>query len=299
MLNLNDLALFVRVVDSKGFAAAARALGQPKSTLSKRIAELEKSLGARLIHRTSRRFVVTEIGAEFYRHAAAMLIEAEAAEQAVRGRQAEPSGPVRITCSVPTAQLTLANALPDLARAYPRLEILLDATDRFVDLVQEGYDIAIRAHYAPLPDSELVQRRLAVDPIELVAAPEYLARRGTPLVPADLDAHDALDSHQPASGWTLTGPRGETVTVHPRPVFYANESTVLLAAARQGLGIVPLSRGIQARYFGEGQLVRVLPEWTAGAVTTTLLTPHRRGQLPSVRAAIDFLVERLSGGEDG
>jgi len=295
VLNLNDLALFVRVVDSNGFAAAARVLGQPKSTLSKRIAELERSLGARLIHRTSRRFVVTDIGAEFYRHAAAMLIEAEAAEEVVRGRQAEPSGPVRITCSVPTAQLTLAQALPDLARAYPKLEILLDATDRFVDLVQEGYDIAVRAHYAPLPDSELVQRRLSVDPIELVAAPDYLERRGVPSVPSDLDAHDALDSHQPASGWTLTGPDGETATVHPRPVFYANESMVLLTAARQGLGIVPLPTSIQKRYFGDGRLVRVLPGWTAGAVTTTLLTPHRRGQLPSVRAAIDFLVERLAG----
>ncbi|GLQ53099.1 LysR substrate-binding domain-containing protein [Devosia nitrariae] len=299
MLNLNDLALFVQVIDHRGFAAAARALGQPKSTLSKRVAELEKSLGAQLIHRTSRRFIVTDMGQDFYRHASAMLIEAEAAEEVVRGRQAEPSGPVRMTCSVPTAQLQLAEALPDLARAYPKLEILLDATDRFVDLVQEGYDIAIRAHFSPLPDSDLIQRKLATDEIVLVASPAYLSERGKPRSPADLADHDGLLMHQPGAAWELIAAHGEVASARPRPVFYANESVVLLSATRRGLGIVPLPSRFARGYIADGSLERVLPGWTAGRVTTTILTPHRRGQLPSVKAVITFLVERLSGNEGG
>lgn len=299
MLNLNDLALFVQVVDHRGFAAAARVLGQPKSTLSKRVAELERSLGAQLIHRTSRRFVVTDMGQDFYRHASAMLIEAEAAEEVVRGRQAEPSGPVRLTCSVPTAQLQLAEALPDLARAYPKLEILLHATDRFVDLVQEGFDIAIRAHFSPLPDSDLIQRKLTTDEIVLVASPAYLAERGRPRAPADLADHDGLLMHHPGAGWELTAADGEVVSARPRPVFFADETVVLLSATRRGLGIVPLPSRFARDYIADGSLERVLSGWTAGRVTTTILTPHRRGQLPSVKAVIAFLVERLSGNEAG
>ena len=180
MLNLNDLGLFVQAVDSGGFAAAARRLGLPKSTISKRVAELEAALGARLIHRTSRSFVLTELGRDFYDHARGAMIEAEAAEGVVLRRLTEPSGTVRITASVPTAQSRLSGLLPALARAYPKIRLQLHVTDRFVDLVQEGFDIAVRSHFAPLPDSDLVQRRMAVERITLVAAPDYLARRGVP-----------------------------------------------------------------------------------------------------------------------
>jgi DNA-binding transcriptional LysR family regulator len=254
-------------------------------------------MGARLIHRTSRQFAVTEIGQDFYRHAAAMLIEAEAAEQVIRGRQAEPSGPVRLTCSMPTAQMVLADALPDLVRLYPKLQISLHATDRFVDLVQEGYDIAIRAHFAPLPDSGLVQRRLAADPILLVASPDYLAAAGTPQTPDELSAHDGLLILPPGNGWDLRNADGALVSVRPRPVFCADESIVLLTAAARGLGIVAMPQRICANHLRAGTLARVLPGWRAGEVTTTLLTPHRRGQLPSVRAVVEFLIERLASGE--
>ncbi len=180
MRNLNHFIVFAHVVDHKGFAPAARALNVPKSTLSKRVAELEKTLGVRLINRTSRRFTVTEIGEDFYRHASAMLIEAEAAEAIVKGRLAEPSGTVRITASVPTAQMMLAGLLPPLALTYPKMRVMLHATDRFVDVVQEGFDIAVRDHFAPLPDSGMVQRRVATDAIWLVAAPAYLESRRPP-----------------------------------------------------------------------------------------------------------------------
>jgi DNA-binding transcriptional LysR family regulator len=295
MLNLNDLQLFVRVVDHRGFAPAARVLGLPKSTLSKRVAALERSLGVRLIQRTSRSFTVTEAGEDCYRHASAMLIEAEAAESAVKGRLAEPTGLVRITASVPTAQLMLAPLLPELALAWPKLRIALHASDRFVDIVQEGFDIALRSHFAPLPDSELVQRRIGHDPGLLVAAPGYLARAGIPKAPQDIAGHDGLMTSLSETSWRLHSGVGEEVEVTPRPRFHSDEAIVLLEAAAAGLGITRLPGKLCRTALANGSLVRVLPGWSAAGVTTTLLMPHRRGQLPSVRTVADFLVERLSG----
>jgi len=293
MLNLNDLRLFARVVEHGGFAAAARALGIPKSTLSKRVGELEGRLGVRLIQRSSRSFAVTELGRDLQQRAAAMLIEAEAAEALVEGRRAEPGGTVRLTASVPAAQFWLADSLPALALAHPKIRLVLHVTDRFVDLVQEGYDLALRSHFGPLPDSGLVQRRLGLQPIHLLAAPGYLARCGVPADPEALAAHDGLLTAPAETAWRLQGPAGERVTVTPSPRLVADETEVLLRAAAAGLGIACLPAGLCRAALADGSLVRVLPDWTAGSVTTSLLVPHRRGQLPSVRAVVDFLVARF------
>ncbi|MGH8084473.1 MAG: LysR substrate-binding domain-containing protein [Lysobacter sp.] len=293
MLNLNDLVFFVAAVEQGGFAAASRRLGLPKSTISKRVAVLEEQLAARLIHRTSRSFTLTELGRDFYEHARGALIEAEAAEAIVRHRQAEPSGTVRMTTSVPVAQLYLAECLPQLALRYPKLRVQLDVTDRFVDMPQEGIDIAIRSHFAPLPDSDLVQRRLTVEPVILVASPAYLTQREAPLSPGDLQHHDGLPTSSATSAWTLFHPSGERMQVTPRAAMVANESTVLVAAAVAGLGITCLPERMCRTSIASGVLVQVLPEWNAGSVTTTLVMPHRRGQLPGVRAVVEFLVERF------
>ncbi|MFC3551283.1 LysR substrate-binding domain-containing protein [Lysobacter cavernae] len=297
MLNLNDLVLFAAAVEHGGFAAASRHLGVPKSTISKRVAELEEGLAARLIHRTSRSFVLTELGRDFYEHARAALIETEAAEAVVRRRQAEPGGTVKITASVPTAQMHLAPHLPALARAYPRVQVQVVVTDRFVDLVQEGFDIAVRSHFAPLPDSGLVQRQLLVEPILLVAAPAYLDQREALHLPADLASHDGLLTAATATHWQLSDANGETAQVTPLPRMVANESTVLVSAAIAGLGVVCLPETICRAPLAAGQLVRVLPEWSAGRVTTTLVMPHRRGQLPAVRATVEFLARCLGAAD--
>ena len=295
MLNLNDLRYFVQAVESGSFTGAARHLGVPKSTVSKRVAELEAGLGARLIHRTSRSFTLTDVGRDFYDHARAALIEAESAEAVVRRRLAEPSGTVRITASVPTAQFDLADHLPALALAYPKLRLVVHVTDRFVDLVQEGFDIAVRSHFAPLPDSALVQRRLAREPIVLVAAPDYLRQRGMPQWPQDLAAHDGLLTAPAATTWRLRqNDEDEAVAVTPRARFVADESVVLLKAASAGLGIACLPQAMCRDAFARADLAPVLPGWSAGSVTTTLLMPHRRGQLPAVRAVVDFLCNHLA-----
>ena len=296
VLNLNDLVLFAAAVEHGGFAAASRHLGVPKSTISKRVAELEEALGARLIHRTSRSFVLTELGRGFHEHARAALIETEAAEAVVRRHQAEPSGTVKITASVPTAQMHLAPHLPALARAYPRLQVQLVVTDRFVDLVQEGFDIAVRSHFAALPDSGLVQRPLLVEPILLVAAPGYLDQRTALRSPADLAGHDGLLTGATTTQWQLSSTSGQTLQVTPLPRMVANESIVLVNAAIAGLGVACLPETICRAPLATGQLVRVLPGWTAGHVTTSILMPHRRGQLPSVRATVEFLVRCLGAG---
>lgn len=296
MLNLNDLVLFAAAVEHGGFAAASRHLGVPKSTISKRVAELEDALAARLIHRTSRSFVLTELGRDFYEHARAALIETEAAEAVVRRRQAEPGGTVKITASVPTAQMHLAPHLPALAGAYPRIQVQVVVTDRFVDLLQEGFDIAVRSHFAPLPDSGLVQRQLLIEPILLVAAPAYLDQRDALRSPADLASHDGLLTGATATQWQLSSASGETLQVTPLPRMVANESTVLVSAAIAGLGVVCLPETICRSPLATGQLLRVLPEWSAGRVTTTIVMPHRRGQLPAVRATVEFLARCLGEG---
>ncbi len=289
MYNLNDLVFFVQAVETGSFAAAGRRLGQPKSTVSKRVAELEAALGVRLIHRTSRHFALTELGRDVYDHARAAVIEAESAEMIVRRRQAEPSGTVRITTSVPTAQFHLADRLHELARSFPKLSLELHVTDRFIDLVQEGFDIALRSHFAPLPDSGLMQRRVASEPIILVAARDYLEARGEPSEPDALKEHDGLIVTAIARSWRLANRSGDIVEIEPRPRLTADESVVLMRSAIAGLGVVCLPESIAAAALKEGTLKRVLPDWTAGSVTTTLLTPHRRGQLPAIRAVIDFL----------
>ncbi|WP_220446189.1 LysR substrate-binding domain-containing protein [Microbulbifer harenosus] len=293
MLNLNDLFLFVRAVEHGGFAAASRSLGIPKSTLSKRVAELESALDARLIHRTSRSFTLTELGQDFYRHARAAMIETESAEEAVRSRAAVPSGTVRMTTSVPVAQAYLAGHLPRLAETFPRLHLQVDVSDRFVDVVQEGYDLALRCHFAPLPDSGLVQRQVMVEPIVLVAAPGYLARAGRLSTPGDLEGHFGLLTGPQNVRWVLTSGDGQQVEVTPQARMTANESMVLARSASAGLGIACLPEMLCRAELESGQLVRVLPDWNAGRVTTTIVMPHRRGLLPGVRATVDFLVEAL------
>jgi DNA-binding transcriptional LysR family regulator len=294
MFDLNDARLFVKVVDCGGFTAAARALGVPKSTVSKRVAALESALGTPLLHRSSRRVALTPIGRELHERAAAIVALAEDAEATVRGRLSEPSGTLRITSSIPTTQTWLAEVLPAVAAAYPKLRIEHHATDRFVDIVAEGFDIAVRAHGTPLADSDLRRRTLGSDPFWLVASPRYLKARGRPVQPADLAAHDALLARPSATILTLLHDDGTTAVVTPRPRFFADESQMLLAAARRDLGITVIPRSLCRADLDAGHLRRVLPAWTAGAVTTTLLVPERRADLPAVRVVCDALASHAA-----
>ncbi|MBB4114343.1 DNA-binding transcriptional LysR family regulator [Rhizobium sp. BK226] len=295
LFNLNDLHLFVQAVDSGSFTAAARHLGIPKSTVSKRVAELEGRLGVRLIQRTSRSFALTELGREFFQHAQASMIEAEMAEGIVRRHLAEPAGSVRLTASVPTAQFTLTEHLPALAARYPKLRLSVHVTDRFVDIVQEGFDIALRSHRGPLPDSALVQRKLASHPFLILASPDYISKHGQPRRPEELAEHATIMTSLTENQWRLYTDHGDEALVSLQSVMAADEPYVLMETAAAGLGITCLPTSVCRKALADGRLVRVLPEWTAGSIETTILMPHRRGQLPAVRAVVDFLAEQLGG----
>ena len=295
VLDLNDHHYFVQAVDHGGFAAAGRALGIPKSTFSRRVIELETRLGVRLIERSSRSFAMTEVGRAFYRHAKAMLLEAEAAERVVLHRLAEPTGTIRMTCSFGMARV-LGDVLVRFVTEYPKVRLVQHATNYNVDLIEAGFDIAVRGHEAPLPDSGLIVRRLAETPWHLFAAPVYLKTAGTPTQPGELASHAtlALASDAETSYWRLSGD-GEEVVVPIEPRVRSSDMETLKVAATAGLGIVSLPGYVAREQLADGRLRRVLPAWLSQRARISILTPSRRGQLPSVRALIDYLVAEFPG----
>lgn len=292
-LDLNDFHLFVHVVERGGFTAAGRTLDIPKSTLSHRMQQLEAELGVRLLSRTSRRFATTEAGDQFYRHALVMLEHAELAETSVRHLLAEPTGLIRCTAGVATMQFAMADLIAEFLIKHPKVNIVAHAADRAVDIVGENYDIAIRAHTDPLPDSNLVQRTLAPAPWYLFAGAAYLAAHGAPQTPDELRDHPTLflARNNLAPSWRLrhTGLAREEVVVPLAPRLQSDDMVGLQQAAIRGLGIVALPNYIARVAVQSGAMQRVLPDWVAGDATLTALIPGRKGLLPSVRAFIDHL----------
>jgi DNA-binding transcriptional LysR family regulator len=293
MLDLNDFFLFVQVVDRGGFTAASRTLRIPKSTLSHRMQELESNLGVRLLNRTSRRFGMTDAGEEFYRHAVVMLREAELAETVMRHRLSEPSGTIRCTSGVATMQFAMSDIIADFLLQHPKVNVLAHATDRSVDIVGENFDVAVRAHSEPLPDSNLVQRTLAPAPWFLFAGSAYLDANGMPKTPQDLENHPSLFVMRTgvAPIWRLRHARhAKNEIVMPlTPRVLSDDMVGLQQATIKGLGIVALPSYICRQSVQSGALRRVLPEWLAGDSTITALIPYRQGLLPSVRAFLDHL----------
>lgn len=291
--NLNDVFLFVVAVEHQGFSAAAKQLNLPKSTISKRVAILENKLGLTLIHRSSRSFVLSEAGKLFYQHAKNAVDEFRYAEENLLMQQQEPSGVVRLSASVPIAQYLLSDCLPELAERYPKLLLQIEVTDRYVDVMSENFDIVIRSHFQPLPDSGLIQRVLTNDKIIAVAAPTYLMNTASIHSPQDLVDHQGLWSDVQINPWSFQHMSGEKEIVRPNIRFVANEAEVLKGAAKRGIGITLLPETFCVNELSNGSLIHVLPDWSAGNVTTSLLMLTRRGLLPSVNITADFLVEKL------
>lgn len=294
MQDLNDLYYFVRVVDSGSFTAAGKVLDIPKSTLSRRLTELESRLGVRLIQRTSRSFVVTDVGHEFYRHAKAMLLEAEAAEDAVTRRLSEPSGTVRITSSTGMAVFALSNLLPRFMAEFPKVIVVAHVTNRYVDIVDEGFDIALRAHWGAMTDSSLVQRVLTPTPWKLFASPA-LFEGNIPDDPSDLSNVPglllAMRVNEPV--WRLKHNDGAETVIACKPRLHCDDMTTLKQAAIAGIGIVALPAYVCRPEMLAGTLMTVLPDWTLGEATVSLVMPSRHGLPPAVRLLADFLIEKF------
>lgn len=295
MQDLNDLYFFVQVVDHAGFAPAGRALGIPKSKLSRRIALLEERLGVRLLQRSTRRFSVTEVGQTYYTHCKAMLVEAEAAEEAIAVTRSEPRGIVRLSCPVALLDTRVGPMLAEFMALNPRVEIHLEATNRVVDVVSEAVDMAIRVRPPPLADSDLVMRVLADRGQCLVCSPGLLQSVVTPQVPADLTRFPSLALGTPQNDhvWILFGPDGAQATIHHRPRLITGGMFALRAAAVAGVGIVQMPTMMVCDQLANGELVRLLPAWAPRREIVHVVFASRRGLLPSVRALIDFLAERF------
>jgi DNA-binding transcriptional LysR family regulator len=297
VLDLNDFFLLVQVVDRGGFTAAGRTLRMPKSTLSHHIQQLETNLGVRLLNRTSRRFGMTDAGQEFYRHAVAMLREAEQAETAIRHRLSEPTGIVRCTAGLVTMQVTMGDIVADFLLRYPKVNVVAHATDHYVDIVGENYDVAVRAHSDPLPDSTLVQRTLAPAPWFLFAGSAYLDADDAPQTPQDLQKCPSLFMMRTgvAPVWRLrhSSKVKNEVVIPLTPRLLSDDMIALKRAAIAGLGVVALPGYVCREDVRSGALRRVLPSWLAGDSMFTALIAYRQGLLPSVRVFVDYLAAEL------
>lgn len=295
MQDLNDLYLFVQAVDHGGFAAAARALGLQKSKVSRRIGLLEDRLGVRLIQRSTRRFSVTEIGQEYYRRCVAMLVEAEGAQTVIDQSRAEPCGVVRLSCPTGLLAFQFGELLGRFMALYPAVELHLESTNRRVDVIGEGFDLAIRVRPPPLTESELVMRRFDERTIRIVASPDLLKQRAITL-PADLAGLPSLD-FGPAGGehrWRLTHADGSVAEVRHAPRLVTDDMAVLRDAALAGAGAARLPTLVVWDDLQAGRLVTVLPDWRPSNEIVHAVFPSRRGLLPSVRALLDFLADECA-----
>jgi len=296
MRDLNDLYYFVKVVEHGGFAPAARALGEPKSKLSRRIALLEERLDVRLIQRSTRHLVVTEIGQNYYTHCKAMLVEADAAQVAVDQIRSEPSGIVRLTCPVALLHARVSVMLAGFMAHYPQVVVHLEATNRRVDLIAEGIDVAIRVRQMPIEDSDLMMKILAERGNALVASPDLVEKMGAVRVPADLNTLPSLDLGPPRQDhiWKLEGPDGAHAVIHHRPRLVSDDMIALRSAAIAGVGVVHLPLLMVSDEIRNGQLVHLLPSWGPKPHVVHAVYPSKRGLLPSVRALLDYLGARFS-----
>lgn len=295
MQDLNDLYYFSQVVEHGGFSAASRVLDLPKSRLSRRIAHLEATLGVRLLQRTTRRLRLTLAGERYLHYCREMTASARAAHEAMRQLQSQPCGPVVISCPIAIAQQMLAPLLPEFLNTWPSVSVQILATNRRVDLIREGVDLALRVRTRLDTDAEMVVKHLGEDCSTLVASPTYVEHYGAPQHPEDLSGHATLCFNDPQADnrWRLRGAGEDEVEVQVQPRLCCNDFIVLTEAAVQGRGIALLPSVATYDALRQGQLVQVLTQWRAPAGIVHCIYPSRRGMSPAVRALLDFISERL------
>lgn len=296
MQDLNDLLYFAEVVDRGGFAAAGRALGIPKSRLSRRVAELEARIGVRLLQRTTRKLSLTAVGEQFHRHCVAMREDAQAAEETVAQAQTEPRGIIRIACPVTLAQTTLGPILPQFLARYPQVRVDMRVSNRVVDLVEEGFDVALRVRPTLDDSGSLVVKNFGSTHTLLVGSPAQLARQRRPTTVADLDRLDTVNmsSADGRAVWHLIGPEGATHAFHHQPRYVADDLLTLKMAVLRGTGICVLPDYMCSDEIRDRLLVPVLAGWAPRPGIFHAVFPSRRGLVPAVRRFLDFLDEAIT-----
>lgn len=293
-MDLDQLAVFVRVVDARGFAEAARRLGKPKSSVSRAVARLEAALGARLLHRTTRRLALTPAGATLYERVAPHVAALQLATRSLPESDRAPAGEVRITAPNDLGTAFLADLVARFRARYPAVHVEVHLTVRTVDLLAEGFDLALRA--GAVSDPALVVRRLASLEAHFYAATEYLARRGTPRTPDELvAAHECVlfrSRAQPAAALKVHGPRG-ALALAPRPGVVCDDFGFVLGVVRAGGGVGLMPAFLAARDVAAGRMTRVLPEYAARGGALHVVSPSARDQPRRVAVFKDFLIKSL------
>jgi DNA-binding transcriptional LysR family regulator len=292
-MDYDDVALFTRVVQTGSFTAAAAALSLPKSSVSRRVARLEQDLGVRLLQRTTRRLTLTDAGQGFFERVRTAIAGLQEAATAVREAGSEPRGSVRMTAPVDAFTLGLGEAISEFVKRYPGIQIELALTSRLVDLVGEGFDLAVRA--GVLKDSTLIARKVGPSEAGLFASPAYLRRRGRPKRLADLGEHECL-LYRVRGGrtrWQLTGPSGEE-SVEVRGAVSADEMSFLASVASAGVGIGLLPLEVVHATVRRGELVPVLPQYRATGAAVCVVLPSSVFVPSRVALLRDHLVDVLS-----
>jgi len=287
-----EMRVFAAVVDAASFVGAGEALGLSKAAVSRHVAELEQRLGVRLMHRTTRKLSLTPEGEVFLARCRDILATIEASEAEISTRSVTASGLLKVSVPVSFGIRHLAPLWSEFLALHPQVTLDVQLADRVIDLVDEGFDLAVRI--ARLPDSSLVSRRLASTRLVLCAAPSYLARRGTPRHPSELSAHDVVGYSLMAMGdlWQFTGPQGP-VSAKVRPRMWSNNGDTCIAAAVQGAGIQLQPTFLIDQELASGQLVEVLPQFRAAELGIYAVYPSRKFVLPKVRALVEFLSMKL------
>ncbi|MCP1198528.1 LysR family transcriptional regulator [Notoacmeibacter sp. MSK16QG-6] len=284
-----ELEIFARVVSAGSLSAAGREMGLSPAVVSKRLRKLEDRLGTRLLQRTTRQIALTEAGQGYYERIVAILAAVEEAEAFVSRRSAQARGTLKISAPTSFGRMHIAPHLTAFMETNPDLSINLVLSDKFVDIVAEGFDLAIRI--AELPDSSLVARRLAPVQRVLVASPAYLAKHGEPMTVDDLDEHLCLPPHN-GEVWRLEGPEGATVSLRPDGPLSTNSSEVLREAVIAGTGIALRSTWDIGPELSRGELIHILPDWRASRhIGLHAVYPSRRFLPIKVRLFIDYLAD--------
>jgi DNA-binding transcriptional LysR family regulator len=302
---LNDLYLLIRVVEARGFSAAERETGIPKSRLSRRLSSLEERLGGRLLHRSAQGFAVTPTGEIVYRHAKSMLVAAEAAEAAVQEAMSEPSGTVRLHVPVLLGDHVLGPILSSFAGLYPKVRFTISLGHRTPELAAERIDLALRlVQTGELEDSDLIARRLGTVPLCLVASPGLVARYGVLRHPGDLDGLQCLgligvEGRGSSYHWPFRTPTGEAVDFSFNPRFSTDNAQMVKATALAGGGIAQLPLYACRRELAAGTLVEILPDWAPAPATIYALYPSRRGTTSATRQLLTHIAAALPNALSG
>ena len=286
---LTAMGVFTRVVDHKSFSLAAAELGISSSSVSKQISQLEAHVGARLLQRTTRRLSVTESGAAYYEKCLSIISEVEEAESLVSQLQGKPRGVLRINCNMTFGQLLLAKAIPEFMAAYPDIQLDVTLDDGDVDLIKDGFDLALRITQPKLPDSSLIAREIASIPLCICASPEYLERHGRPESPADLKNHNCLlfMLAPNSSNWTLTGAEGAQ-TIQVSGDLKANNTIVVREAVLAHRGLANLATFAIQRFVESGHIEVLFEEFQAERLSLFAIYPERQYMTPQVGLFIEF-----------